>query len=316
MVVGGVVRFLDWVVTRHCQGTIITPSPRPPLTPQTITCCKTHVHSMRNTRTYHVKHTFIACGTHVHSICETHVLGLSRSSDLAREVLVYLFHGKCPVRETQRGQKRSSIIFELRRQYMHGLNVFSKATLSFQKFVNYLALVPQQKMGLTDPKFETTSEFVVYAELGLRTFAMTSNRPLGKHAMRSAKDWGQVHLWKKRETWVHVGLDILRTGSLSRWTSFKWSDHQLLRGLGRVFKKKILPISDGCASELMSEIEDPPSWKLKNSKKSTKSPRTPSSVRDREHTQPSQSLFVDLVSSDDDEVCYELFSCDSHFLDI
>jgi hypothetical protein len=46
--------------------------------------------------------------------------GLPRSSDLAREVLVYLFHGACAVRQTQRGEKRSSIIFELRRQYMHG----------------------------------------------------------------------------------------------------------------------------------------------------------------------------------------------------
>ena len=170
---------------------------------------------------------------------ETHVLGLSRSSDLAREVLIYLFHGRCAVRETKRGPKRSPIIFALRTHYMHGLNVFAKAPQSFEKFINYLLLVPQQKMGLTDPKFETTPEFISYAEMGLRQFASGSNLPLGKHAMRSANDWSKVHVWKKRETWVHVGLIILKTGSLSRWNNFKWSDHQLLQCLHRVFKKKI-----------------------------------------------------------------------------
>lgn len=119
--------------------------------------------------------------------------GLSRSSDLAREVLVYLFHGKCAVRQTKRGDKRSTIIFELRRQYMHGCNIFAKAPKSFAKFINYLALVPAQKMALTDLKFEEARQFCALAELGLRNFALTESRPLGKHAMRSGEDWEKVH---------------------------------------------------------------------------------------------------------------------------
>ena len=39
--------------------------------------------------------------------------GLPRSSDLARANLLYVFNGTCEVRESKRGPKRSSIIFEV-----------------------------------------------------------------------------------------------------------------------------------------------------------------------------------------------------------
>ena len=39
--------------------------------------------------------------------------GLARSSDLAREVHVYVFNGNCGVRQSGRGPKRSTIIFEV-----------------------------------------------------------------------------------------------------------------------------------------------------------------------------------------------------------
>ena len=75
---------------------------------------------------------------------------------------------------------------------MHGLNMFCKAKQSFQKLVDYLDLVPEQKMGLTDAKFATSAKFRAFVELGLRTFALSGNKPLGKHAMRSPQDWEQV----------------------------------------------------------------------------------------------------------------------------
>ena len=75
---------------------------------------------------------------------------------------------------------------------MHGLNVFSKAPKSFSKLINYLTLVPEQKMGLTDPKFATSAKFRACAELGLRKFAQNGNGPLGKHAMRAPEDLEQV----------------------------------------------------------------------------------------------------------------------------
>ena len=231
------------------------------------------------------------------------VLGLSRSSDLAREVLVYLFHGKCAPRETMRGPKRSPIIFALRQQYMHGLNIFSKASQSFKDFVNYLALVPQQRMGLTDPTFETQPEFICYSERGLRKFAESDNLPLGKHAMRSMKDWNLVHAWKKRETWVHVGLSILKTGSLSRWNNFQWSDHQLLQCLHRVYKKKIQPISHGGASRLYN-IKDPETWtrRVSSEKEMPDSPPKAKKTTTSPEKSSSRAHFQDLSS--DEEVCF------------
>ena len=85
---------------------------------------------MWNIRYSYAKHAFV--------IMWNTRLGLSRSSDLVREVLVYLFHGKCVLHQTQRGKKRSTIIVELRRQHVHGLSIFSKSTQSFSKHVNYV----------------------------------------------------------------------------------------------------------------------------------------------------------------------------------
>ena len=213
-----------------------------------------------------------------------------------------MFHGRCASRETQRGPKRSPIICALRTQYMHGLNIFSKAAESFQDFTQYLTLVPQQRKGLTDPSFETAPEFVCYSERGLRKFASSDNLPLGKHAMRTKKDWGEVHKWKKRETWVHVGLTILKTGSLSRWNKFKWSDHLLLQSLHRVFKKKIQPISHGGASAMM-EIQDPEEWthRVPSEKEM---PHSPLKLKKNKSAQKSSSRahFQDLSS--DEEVCF------------
>ena len=51
---------------------------------------------------------------------------------------------------------------------MHGLNIFGKSSQSFDKLIEYLTIVPAQKIGLTDPKFKVSNEFKAYAELGLR----------------------------------------------------------------------------------------------------------------------------------------------------
>ena len=76
---------------------------------------------------------------------------------------------------------------------MHGLNVFGKASQSFDKFIEYLTVVPAQKIGLTDHKFKVSSEFVAYSELGLQKIGTLQDSPLGKHAMKSPKHWEQVH---------------------------------------------------------------------------------------------------------------------------
>ena len=68
--------------------------------------------------------------------------GLPRTSDMARLCLVYVFHGKCQRRQTKRGWKSSLIIFELRRQYMHGANNFAHSFKHFGKLLKYLKIVP------------------------------------------------------------------------------------------------------------------------------------------------------------------------------
>ena len=118
--------------------------------------------------------------------------GISETSDLARSVQVYMFHGKCAPRQTSRGVKQSSIIFELRRTYMHGLNAFTNLTKYFNDIVEYLAQNPGQKLALADHKHKATNTFIALWEVGLRKCALARNSPLGKNAMETPRTWDEV----------------------------------------------------------------------------------------------------------------------------
>ena len=120
--------------------------------------------------------------------------GLARSSDWARAILVYLFHGRCAKRQTKRGEKRSTIIFELRKQYMTGYKTFGNVSKYFRALVDYLSLHPHQKAALTDPKFAASPEFVANVEIGLRNYGRAPDSPLGVKAMASPQNWGKVRL--------------------------------------------------------------------------------------------------------------------------
>ena len=160
---------------------------------------ETHVLKIVYTRFENCIHTFPILHSHVfknyiHTLSILSILsGLARSSDHAREILVYLFHGSGTLTQTLRGEKTHTIIFEIRKQYMHGLNIFGKASQSFDKLIEYLTIFPAQKMGLTDPKFKVSKKFKAYAEVGLRKLGTLPNTPLGKNAMKSAKHWEQVN---------------------------------------------------------------------------------------------------------------------------
>jgi hypothetical protein len=50
--------------------------------------------------------------------------GIFLSSNLAREVLIYIFNGVCIMRQSARGPKRSTIIFEVGMVLKRGVSVF------------------------------------------------------------------------------------------------------------------------------------------------------------------------------------------------
>ena len=105
---------------------------------------------------------------------------------------MYLFHGKCAKRETERGSKRSTIIFELRRAYMHGLNVFGVCTPHFSELADYLKEEPAQMIALTDSGFKASKKFIALWEMGLRRCGEQRSRALGKNAMQTPKNWDGV----------------------------------------------------------------------------------------------------------------------------
>ena len=136
--------------------------------------------------------------------------GLSRTSDLSRKNLVYLFHGKCVKRQTGRGWKHSSIIFEIRRQFMHRANNFGKGLdVHFEKLIKYLNKHPQLKDVLLDHKHNGTPQLLAYTEVGLRACAKANQLVVGRNCLQSGSAWKKVDYWKKKDMFEAVVKKIV-----------------------------------------------------------------------------------------------------------
>ena len=97
---------------------------------------------------------------------------------------------------------------------MHGLNIFGKSSQSFDKLIEYLTVVPAQKIGLTDHKFKVSNEFVAYAELGLRKYGSLPHSPLGKNAMKNPQHWEQVS--------IHHTFWVINTHKFNNYIHTVW----------------------------------------------------------------------------------------------
>ena len=84
---------------------------------------------------------------------------------MARAVLIYLFYGVCARRQTKRGWKTSSIIFEIRKQYNYGINTFANVDKHFTKLIKYLKSHPEQVQALHDMTFPASDKLLALVEV-------------------------------------------------------------------------------------------------------------------------------------------------------
>jgi hypothetical protein len=176
--------------------------------------------------------------------------GICITSDLARQVLMYIFYGtfdwvtktkdKTPVTRSKK------VLFFLHRKVRNGRSRFTSAVeTNFAKFIELYK--KNQWSGFIDDKGagEPPMEYLVALEEGLRNYH-TDVHAMGTHALRSPMHWGEIDLWRKREAYIALGRFLLGySPDYKQWDCFLFSDYQIRQMLAKTFVVRHYPLSNG-----------------------------------------------------------------------
>ena len=138
--------------------------------------------------------------------------GLNRSSDRAKEILMFLFHGHYLFRG-----KKTPIVHAIRRSAMSGRHRFgmNRHRDSYKIFADALDQHPEWEIFLDDMGAGTAPmEYNAMVEAVLRQVAKNDPFALGSNSLRSRVSWGHPdNEWRKREVWCCLtGVTSIRTG--------------------------------------------------------------------------------------------------------
>ena len=176
--------------------------------------------------------------------------GLSITSDLARQVLLYIFYGTfswvTKAANNTRVTRSKKVLFFLHRKVRNGRSRFtSEVPANFAKFI---ALYQKhQWREFIDDKGagEPPMEYLVAVEEGLRNYH-TDVHAMGTHALRSPTHWGEIDLWRKREAYIALGRYLLGfPPDYHQWDCFLFTDYQTRQMLAKTFVERHYPLSNG-----------------------------------------------------------------------
>ena len=193
-------------------------------------------------------HTFV-----VH-YCELE--GIERTSDLARDIELYVFYATY----TDKG-KDYPIIRCLHYKTIAGRSRFGKYVKKhFGQFLAKIAQNPGWKIFFDDlGKGKAPVEYLVLVELGLRSFG-SDMYAMGSRAMESMERWYAVSVWRKREAYIAVIRLIRGHLNYPQWDCYTLEDYSERQTLNKTFLARHLPLSNGKSSLIDSELTDPPQW--------------------------------------------------------
>ena len=179
--------------------------------------------------------------------------GLSRTSDMSRVVIQYIFHGffewRTKTRHKVEQRKMKSFFFFLHKKLVGGRSRFTnKVESNFSKFISlYRRNEPTWKLFLNDcGKREVPIEYNIAFEEGLRNFSSCIHS-MGTRPLRSPEFWGKsVDLWRKKEAYIALGRFLLDAPvGYRQWDCFKFEDYVSRSQLSRTFVTRHLPLSNG-----------------------------------------------------------------------
>ena len=175
--------------------------------------------------------------------------GLSMTSDMSREVLLYIFYGTFTwtyKKKSVSHTRTKPVLFWLQKRVSQGRSRFSQnAEKYFQKFVR---LVKQnqwneflQDNGLGDPPVE----YLAAVEEGLRAYSADIHT-MGTHVLRSPAHWKDVSKWRKREAFIAIMRILCGFNSYyKQWDCFSFEDYVFRQQMARTFNIRHYPLSDG-----------------------------------------------------------------------
>ena len=190
---------------------------------------------------------------------------------MAQAVLLYVFYGSYlygkPSKKVKKPAKKPKT--PKMRPIIHGIHM--KLTCNRSRFVknvtsNFKLLIDLVKadpscMSLLSDKGEGTPtvQFLAAVETGLRRYGC-DKYCMGVGALRTASNWAQVDLWRKREAYIAcVRLVKYETSSYRKWQNFLWTDFMIRHVLGVTFDTRHAHLSDG-ADHFQGQAWVPPEW--------------------------------------------------------
>ena len=143
---------------------------------------------------------------HVNIVYHVHYCaaeGLSRTDEMARLVLIYLFNGHAPAESTQRGIKRAPVIRIIHHACSAGKHGFSHESIEthFKVLLKLFKSNPALKTFLTDGgRGKPPTKYNAAVEIGLRSCATAGL--MGRVAMKTAADWERTRIHHKRDCYI------------------------------------------------------------------------------------------------------------------
>ena len=134
-----------------------------------------------------------------------HFEGLTVTDDMTRQVLLYLFHGKCSKRVMKKGFKEDMPIVCIRKQYVAGSYNFSKFVKYFAKLTDYVDSHEGEFMAVLTEGAKPCETILWMVENCLRTVGKLPHSPLGHACMSTASAWDSVEPYKKEWMWYYTG---------------------------------------------------------------------------------------------------------------
>ena len=175
--------------------------------------------------------------------------GLAMTSDMSREVLLFIFYGTFTWTYKKKSVSHTSekpVLFWLQKRVSQGRSRFvQKADRYFEKFMR---LVKQHKWehflrdyGVGNPPVE----YLAAVEEGLRAFTQDIHT-MGTHVLRSPDVWKGVSKWRKREAFIAVMRILCGFHSYyKQWDCFSFEDYVFRQEMSQVFDMRHYPLSDG-----------------------------------------------------------------------
>jgi hypothetical protein len=186
-----------------------------------------------------------------------HAQNLSRTSEDARQVVIFLAYGFGVFKEKL--QPCIPIIHKKIQTGLHRLTALDKIQKHWTVLIKYVEKHPTSKELFDDKgSADAPAAYLRAVEVGLRTYAMQESAAMGKFAMDSLKEWTSVPRWKKVEAYIAVCRFILDLPEYLKYISYDWEDYISRRHMRATFHARHLQYTDG--SKTLEGLRDPPAW--------------------------------------------------------